>query len=167
MKIKTILFVFLIAIFTSCAQEKKTFDEVALNETFTNLNGEQISFKTILNKFKGKTIFIDIWASWCSDCITGIPDLKKLQANEKEVVYLMLSLDKTVDKWKDGIKKYDLTGEHYLINKGWKPSEFCSSIKLNWIPRYLIVGKDGSIKMFKAIKFSDEKIAKTIKADRN
>lgn len=163
---KTILAVLFAMTLSSCAQEKTTFDEVALSETFTNLSGEQLPFQEIINQYKGKTVFIDIWASWCSDCVASIPDLKKLQAKEKEVVYLMLSLDKTVDAWKEGIKKHDLIGEHYLITKGWKPSDFCKSINLNWIPRYMIVGKDGTIKMYKAIKFKDKKIRKTIKEDK-
>ena len=160
------IFILLLAItITSCAQ-KTTFNEAALNETFTNLDGKQIAFQEILKKYKGKTIFIDIWASWCSDCVAGLPDLKKLQSKEKDVVYVMLSLDKTAETWKLGIEKHNLKAEHYFITKGWKPSEFCKSIDLDWIPRYLIVGKDGTIKMFKAIKFSDKKITKTIKEDK-
>lgn len=166
MNIKLVTLIFLIVTLLSCAQEKTKFDEVALNETFTNLKGEQISFQKIINQYKGKTIFIDIWASWCSDCVASIPDLKKMQAEEKEVVYLMLSLDKTFDAWKKGIEKHQLKAAHYLITKGWKPSDFCKSINLDWIPRYMIVGKDGSIKMNKAIKFKDKKIIKTIKEDK-
>ena len=150
----------------SCAQEKTTFDEIALTEKFEQLNGDEISFKSILDKHKGKTIFIDIWASWCHDCVGSLPDFKKLQAKEKEVVYVMLSLDKTAEAWKKGLKKHELSGEQYLFTKKWKESDFCSSIKLDWIPRYLIVGKDGTVKMYKAIKVKSKKIKKVIKADK-
>ncbi len=148
------------------AQEKTSFDKMALQEQFISNNGDRVSLNDILLKHKGKTIFIDIWASWCSDCVGSIPKLKELQKSETDVVYVMLSLDKTIDLWKKGIQKHNLKADHYLFTKKWKKSTFASSIKLDWIPRYMIVGKDGTIKMFKAIEFSDSKILKTIKADK-
>ncbi|MCF6351088.1 MAG: TlpA family protein disulfide reductase [Flavobacteriaceae bacterium] len=163
---KTITLLLLTLILLNCTPKKTTFDAVALDETFTNLNGEQISFREIINQYKGKTIFIDIWASWCGDCVASIPNFKKLQAAEKEIVYLMLSVDKNNNTWKKGIKKYDLQADHYLITKGWESSDFCKSIHLDWIPRYMIVGKDGTIKMYKAIKFDDPEIKKIIKEDK-
>jgi len=166
MKIKTIIFVITILLILSCKEEKTTFDNVALNETFVQKNGEKIQFKDILKKNEGKTIFIDIWASWCSDCVAGIPEFKKLQAEEKEVTYVMLSLDKTEDLWEAGIKKHKLEAQHYLFTKKWKESGFCKSIDLDWIPRYMIVGKDGAIKMYKAIKLEDKAIKNTIKEDK-
>ncbi len=163
---KVILFIILMATILSCTKEKTSFDAIALHETFIQPNDEEINFKSILERYKGKTIFIDIWASWCHDCIASLAELKKLQAQEADVVYLMLSLDKTTEKWKNGIKKHQLIGEHYLFKNQWKQSEFCTSINLDWIPRYMIVGKDGSIKMYKAIKITDGKIKKTLNNDK-
>ncbi len=165
---KKVLLILLAVNLMSCAQ-KTEFDTVALNETFTNTKGNQIAFKDILAKHKGKTIFIDVWASWCHDCVGSLPKLKELQTKEKDLVYVMLSVDKTIADWKKGIAKHELKANHYFITKGWKgknASEFCKSINLDWIPRYMIVGKDGKIKMFKAIKFSDKNIEKIIKEDR-
>jgi thiol-disulfide isomerase/thioredoxin len=149
--------------FNSFAQDKTFFDKVALEEVFVTQKGEEIQFKNILDKYKGQTIFIDIWASWCSDCVGSIPKLKILQLQNSEVVYIMLSLDKTPELWKKGIEKYNLEGEHYLFTNKWKQSKFCKSIALDWIPRYMIVGKDGIIKMYKAIEVNDEKIMKAFK----
>lgn len=162
---KKIIILLLSISLSSCAQ-KVTFDEEGLNETFTSLNGDAIPFKTILEKHKGKTIFIDVWASWCSDCIKDMPKVKELQTEENDVVYLKLSLDKNINAWKNGIEKFKVKGEHYLIDKGWKPSKFCNSIDLNWIPRYMVIGKDGEIKMYKATKITDKAIKRTIKADK-
>ncbi len=166
MKLRTILFITTLHFLLSCEGQKTTFDEIALEEIFTQTDESQIQFKEILEKNKGKTIFIDIWASWCSDCVAGIPELKKLQAKEKELEYVLLSLDKTKEAWKDGIKKHQLVGQHYLFTKKWKQSKFCESINLDWIPRYIIVGKNGTIKMYKATKISDKTIQKTINEDK-
>ncbi len=161
---KTITLLLIITL-SSCAQ-KTTFDEIALNETFTNIEGEQIVFKDILAKHKGKTILIDIWASWCGDCIKDMPTMHKLQEEEPDVVYLKLSVDRNIEEWKTGIKKFKVTGEHYLIHKGWKKSDFCNSIKASWIPRYMIIGKDGEIKMYIAKKITSKKIKRIIKEDK-
>ncbi|MEE9349597.1 MAG: thioredoxin-like domain-containing protein [Flavobacteriaceae bacterium] len=165
---KHLLFVLLLSIaITSCAQETKTnFDAIDLAEIFIDQKGSKIPFEEILAKYEGKTVFIDIWASWCSDCVKSIPELKELQAKEKEVVYVMLSLDKSKEKWQIGIEKHNLQAEHYLFVNKWKESKFCESIALDWIPRYIIVSKDGSIKMYKAIKIKDKKISKAIKEDK-
>jgi len=165
MKKLLLLFIALVTL-NSFSQDKTTYDKVALNEVFISQKGEEIQFKEILDKYKGQTIFIDIWASWCSDCVGSIPKLKILQLESKEVVYVMLSLDKTPELWKKGLEKHKLEGEHYLFTKKWKQSDFCKSITLDWIPRYMIVGKDGTIKMYKAIEINDEKIMKAFKEDK-
>jgi len=164
---KILLLLIVLLGFNSYSQDKTSYDKVALEEYFVSENGDFVQFKDILAKHKDKTIFIDIWASWCSDCLGSIPELKKLQQKEKDVVYVMLSLDKTKDLWRKGIKKYNLKADHYLFTKKWKKSPFCESIKLDWIPRYMIVGKDGTIKLYKAIEFKDENIIKKIKSDND
>lgn len=150
--------------FMNCnAQKAPTqFSEKALQDTFTSLKGEDVTFQSILDAHKGKTIVVEIWASWCSDCIKGMPKLKELQAKKDDVVYLFLSLDKSTDSWKRGIKKYDVKGEHYFMQSGWK-GDFGTFVNLDWIPRYMVVGADGSIKHFKAIAADDKQLINALK----
>ncbi|MDO7170557.1 TlpA family protein disulfide reductase [Mariniflexile sp. AS56] len=158
---KYILICFL-SILSCKAQETPTeFSEAALNDTFVTLDGNSISFKEILQANKGKTLVIDVWASWCKDCIGGMPKVKSLQKANKEVTYLFLSLDKAQDAWKRGIKKYDVAGQHYFMQSGWK-GPFGAFIQLDWIPRYMVVGPNGNIKLFKAIEADDKKIKEVL-----
>lgn len=160
---KVVFILFLALSACSTAQDKTQFSEKALNDVMQTQEGTQLSFSEILSKYKGKTIVVDVWASWCSDCIKGMPLVKELQKKyTKDVVYLFLSLDKNTNAWKKGIKRYHVEGEHYFISSGWK-GDFCSSIDLDWIPRYMIVDKTGKIKLFKAIKASDDKLIKALK----
>ena len=158
MKKLKFLFIFLISV-TSCkAQEKPTeFSAAALNDTFINLDGSSSTFKAILEANKGNTIVIDIWASWCSDCIKGMPKVKALQKEFGKVTYIFLSLDKTQDAWKKGIEKYNVQGQHYYMQSGWK-GPFGEFVQLDWIPRYMVVDKQGKIKLFKAIEADDKQI---------
>ena len=158
------LLIFLISIlFVSCiAQETPTqFTEEALNDTFISYEGENISFKNIVEKYKGKTILIDVWASWCGDCVKGMPKVKALQETNTDVVFLFLSADKSFQSWKKGVSKYQVKGEHYFMPKGMK-SVFSKSIDLDWIPRYLIIDPQGNIKLYKAIKADDTKLLKAL-----
>ena len=74
---------------------------------------------------------------------------------------MFLSLDKTKDKWQDAIKKYDLKGDHYYLNEKMK-DEFGSSINLDWIPRYIVIDKDGKIALHKAIVANDSLLIQTL-----
>ncbi|OYX25312.1 MAG: redoxin [Flavobacteriales bacterium 32-35-8] len=161
---KKIIYLFLLVIsFFSCKTETpKVFSEEALDDTFITLNGDSIPFKEILEAHKGKTIVIDVWASWCSDCIKGMPKVKALQDNFKDAAYIFLSLDKSQDSWKKGIVKYDVQGAHYFMQSGWK-GPFGTFVELDWIPRYMIVNPDGTIKVFKAIEADDNKLIEALK----
>ena len=150
-------------LFVGFAQaQQKSFSEAALNEKFLSENNVEISFSEILQQYKGKTVFIDIWASWCKDCIVGMPKVQKLREENPEVVFLFLSLDKEIESWKHGIEKYGVVGENYFIPEGWK-GDFCSSIDLDWIPRYMVVNAEGEISLYKAIETDDKNLLSALK----
>lgn len=161
---KKVIYLLVLAIsFFSCKTETpKAFSEKALNDAFITLKGDSISFKDILEAHKGKTIVIDVWASWCSDCIKGMPKLKALQNKHKEAVYVFLSLDRSHDAWKRGIEKYEVVGQHYFMESG-REGPFGSFADLNWIPRYMVVDKYGKIKLFEAIEADDKNISEALK----
>ena len=141
---------------------KDTFSKEALNDQFININGDSISFKSILDKHAGKDILIDVWASWCKDCIESLPKLKELQKSYPKLDYIFLSLDKSKSKWLRGIDHYKLTGEHYFMSSGRKGpmGEF---LNLNWIPRFLLVNSKGQIVVFNAIKPNDKNLLINLK----
>ena len=66
-----------------------------------DLNGQPIN----LEKYKGKTIFINFWATWCKPCIEEMPSIEKAQnilRNEK-IVFLLASNESTeeIDMFRD------------------------------------------------------------------
>lgn len=50
---------------------------------------------TDLAKFKGKKVFVNLWATWCPPCRAEIPSIQKLYAktDKNKAVFIMLSLD--------------------------------------------------------------------------
>ena len=147
----------------SCVQaQKTTFSDEALKEKLTSFEGLGVPFSDILNAHAGKTTVIEVWASWCGDCVKAMPKLKKLQKNNPDVDYVFISMDRAGDKWKDGIIKHDLQGDHYWAEDGMKGA-FAKAIDLDWIPRYIIIDKTGKIVTYRAIETDFDKINATLK----
>ncbi|MCG2611972.1 TlpA family protein disulfide reductase [Flavobacterium sp. SM15] len=143
-------------------KEDTSFKKEALENVMLASDGSQITFKEILKKYKGKTIVMDVWASWCSDCIKGMPKVKALQAENPDVAYLFISMDKTPEAWKKSIERFEIQGEHYMATDGMK-GIFGKSINLDWIPRYMVIDKKGKIALYRAIEADDTKLIETIK----
>lgn len=146
----------------ACAQEKKSFNETATNAVLKTIDDKEITFKSILRKTRSKTTVIEVWASWCSDCVKNMPKLKELQAEFPNVNYVFLSADKTPEAWKKGIEKHEIIGQHFLITDGMKGT-FGKAIDLDWIPRYIILNDKGEIVTYRAIETDFEAIKQTLK----
>lgn len=72
------------------------------NLSLQALDGEYVS----LADYKGKTIFINFWATWCPPCVAEMPDIESLyQKVGNEVAFVMISLDKEPYKAKNFIDK--------------------------------------------------------------
>lgn len=159
---KLLAYIIMLFSATSCMNAQKSdFSEDALAENLLSFDGTQIAFKDVLKKHRGKTILIECWASWCSDCVKAMPKFKELQANHPNVEYVFVSMDKTSDKWKLGIEKHDLKGDHYMTNDGMKGA-FGTAINLDWIPRYIVIDKNGKIVLYRAIETDFETINSTL-----
>ena len=143
------------------AQNKEFSKESLSKKLFTTKNTET-SFENILKSHLDKVTVIEIWASWCSDCVKAMPKVKDMQANNPNVDYVFISMDKAFDKWQAGIEKHELKGDHYWATDGMK-GEFGKSIDLDWIPRYIIIDKKGKIVIYRAIETDFDKINETLK----
>lgn len=162
---KIILFAIIVSIILAFMEnDKENFSDESLSAKLTTEQNSEIQFKDILKKHHGKATVIEVWASWCGDCVKAMPKIKELQVNNPEVDYIFISMDKSADKWKEGIKKHELKGEHYWVNDPeMMKGEFGKSINLNWIPRYIILDKTGKISIYKAIETDFDKINQTLK----
>lgn len=147
---------------TGCSLEAPVqFTQEAMDDSFIGLDDETVTLKTLMEERKGKTFVINVWASWCGDCIKGMPDLKNLQAEFPEVEFLFLSEDRTIKSWKNAIKRYGLKGAHYFMPEG-NDGPFAKFLNSNWIPRYMVIDPNGKIKLFKAKKVSDPKLKQAL-----
>jgi thiol-disulfide isomerase/thioredoxin len=83
----------------------------------TDISPDSI-LSTILDRYKGMTVLIDIWATWCGPCRVAIDQMKpmKQKLEGKDIVYIyMTSSTSPFDRWKELIP--DIHGEHYYLTE--------------------------------------------------
>jgi len=161
---KKILSILVIIVLFGCKKQENFKSEV-LSQELLSVEADTVTFGQILERYKGKPILIDIWASWCPDCIKGMPKVHKLQ-QEYELTYIFLSYDKNQKDWKNGVEKYKAYGENFLINSDWKTGKFKEFLDINWIPRYMVIGENSEILLYDAIEADDPNLLKVIKSYR-
>jgi thiol-disulfide isomerase/thioredoxin len=116
------------------------------NYTFLDKNDEEVN----LYDFKGKILYIDLWATWCGPCLAERKYfealIKDFESEKKEIEFIGISLDKEfeIGKWKDLINRGKFEGIQ-LIAKNAFESEICKDLKVRCIPRFIIVGRDGEL----------------------
>ena len=123
--------------------------------------------KKSLDSFKGKYVYIDVWATWCGPCIREIPSLKKLEKDyhNKNIVFVSISTDepnksggsweKANEKWKNFVKQRQLGGVQLWSGEDFS---FQQAYQINSIPRFILVDPNGNIVDANAPRPSDPRL---------
>lgn len=162
MKKAVLFFTAIILAYAFSTIQDDTFSKNVLSKKLVTPDNTEISFKKVLKKHTGKVTVIEVWASWCGDCVKAMPKVKEMQANNPNVDYVFISMDKAFDKWQAGIEKHELKGDHYWATDGMKGA-FGSAINLDWIPRYIVIDKTGKIVIYRAVETDFDKINEQLK----
>lgn len=79
------------------AESSQQLKEAAKLPAFkmTDANGNIIE----LSSFKGKKVFVNLWATWCPPCKAEIPSIEGLasKADKEQAVFILLSLDENFE----------------------------------------------------------------------
>ncbi len=130
---------------------------------YENCEGESIS----LDDFKGKYIYIDVWATWCVPCRNEIPALKKLEKkyHENNIEFISISIDNLENKevWKKAVIEEQLTGTQLLADNA-AQSQFMQDYDISSIPRFILIDPEGKIVNAKAPRPSSPEIEPLLKS---
>jgi peroxiredoxin len=93
-----------------------------------------------LADYKGKTIFINYWATWCRPCLAEMPDLDKAaKILTKENFVFLAASDESIDKIKKFVTKYDYSFK--IVHS--KTSVF--DLDIMALPTTMVIDKKGKI----------------------
>jgi len=103
-------------------------------------------FSEIGKQFKGKLVYVDIWATWCSPCRNEMPASLKMRDYfaGKNVAFVYICLESSKSNWEKTIKDMKIEGNHYLISKE-QSKEFKKRYAIKGVPTFMLIGKDGTI----------------------
>lgn len=157
----TSFLVFMLSVATVMGQsnDSKANKSTTGKTKIVDLNDEKnqkMSFDDVLKKYKGQVVYLDFWASWCGPCKKEMPysqELKKKYAGD-DVAFVYFSTDKNGSSWKNMIDNLEISGFHYRASPDVK-MEIVERFNLQYIPRYILINKDGKVADANAKRPSD------------
>lgn len=158
---------------TQCANQYLLLDQPLPQELLTNTylrsykDSKKITMASVFEKYKGKAIYIDFWASWCTPCIHDIVNSAEARQylESQQVKYVFVSLDTkaNTDKWLKISSKYGIIQDQYLLADDFS-SKLAKHLSLSFIPRYLILNQEHDVKNIDAPHPTSEEIEKLKKS---
>ena len=93
------------------------------------------------SRFRGKTVFLNVWATWCPPCVQEMPSIAKLASNPnlKDVAFVCVSVDDS-----------SATVKRFLAGKSWpmtvlRAQNTPAAFSTQGIPATFLIAPDGRI----------------------
>jgi peroxiredoxin len=100
-------------------------------------NGKTIT----LEQFKGKYVYLNFWATWCTSCVNDLKIMKALQEKyQHNIVFVSVSIDKKKTDYQSFVSKNPFKWHfaHYSSDK-----KIISDYDARGLPVYYLISPDG------------------------
>ena len=118
----------------------RRIDQQAADFAFQTLDGSTKH----LSDFKGKTVFVNLWGTWCIQCVAEMPTVQKLYehySKTPDVVFLIVSRLDSPTK----VRLYARANQYTLPFYTMTDSDIPSSMQLNQFPVTFLFSPSGLI----------------------
>jgi thiol-disulfide isomerase/thioredoxin len=117
------------------------------NIPYGNLTGNNIDgIETTILSSRRQLKMLVFWASWCGPCLKEIPSIMQIERDFKNdgLEIVSLSIDTDTTKWKEALKKEQMTWPQIIVSKE-NAEKIKYSFKVSSIPVIFIFGPENKI----------------------
>jgi thiol-disulfide isomerase/thioredoxin len=139
-------------------------DDKAVNDydlQLVNNQSEHLTFNKLLEKHKGKVIYMDFWNSGCPPCIREFEYSGKLKDKYKgkDFVQVFISSEPNKKRWLKTSDNYHLDSESYYVENRFTSHQL-ENMNVEYVPHYILFKKNGT--QINVTRPSDKEIYKVI-----
>ena len=163
LKIEDIYYQYIADIEAGAALGAKIGNQAKYLETLISKN-ENFNFESL----KGKTIYVDNWATWCAPCVKSMKSfLSKYNELSKaeDVIFVFVSFDRNESIWRKYLKENNFPKKNvvHLYDGSNMKSAYAKYYNILGLPKYFVIDKSGMISNLNPSTPSDEDFDQFIK----
>lgn len=143
--------------------EKMNDGDMAPDFSLTGIDGQTYR----LSDYRGKKVYIKLWASWCSICLSGLPEIDEL-SREAGDDYTVLTIvapnhngEKSTEDFKQWFSKLDYQNIKVLLDEDGSLSD---QLGVRAYPSQMFVGSDGVLVKFQPGHLSKDAVLETLQS---
>lgn len=102
-----------------------------------------------LEDYKGKLVYIDLWASWCLPCRLETPymhNLMKKYSNRSDIAFIGVAVSDKLQDWKGALRQDKPRWLQLRDNNTFVANAYAATS----VPRYVLIDKTGNVLDFNA-----------------
>ena len=108
--------------------------------TLVDLEGNQIS----LSDFRGETVFVNFWATWCPPCRAEMPEIEAIYQEYKDKGVVVIGVD--IQETKEEVLQYVQEGGYSWTFVLDTTGEVTTNYQITGIPSSFFIDREGIIR---------------------